>query len=97
MQKGVNTTHFSIVDRHGNVVSYTTTIESGWGTGLMVPGYGLQLNNELTELLVAKTSHLRGDHGNGFIDLSSSGHPPHTEPHRPHGPLQWHGHGLQHM
>jgi gamma-glutamyltranspeptidase/glutathione hydrolase len=49
MQKGVNTTHFSIVDRFGNVVSYTTTIESGWGTGLMVPGYGFLLNNELTD------------------------------------------------
>ena len=49
MQKGVNTTHFSIVDRFGNVVSYTTTIESGWGTGLMVPGYGFLFNNELTD------------------------------------------------
>ncbi|MCP1673226.1 gamma-glutamyltranspeptidase/glutathione hydrolase [Natronocella acetinitrilica] len=44
-----NTTHFSIVDRHGNVVSYTNTIESAWGTGLMVPGYGFLLNNELTD------------------------------------------------
>lgn len=49
LDKGVNTTHFSIVDRHGNMVSYTTTIESGWGTGLMVPGYGFLLNNELTD------------------------------------------------
>lgn len=45
----VNTTHFSIVDRHGNVVTYTNTIESRWGTGLMVPGYGFLLNNELTD------------------------------------------------
>lgn len=47
--EGVNTTHFSIVDRHGNIVTYTTTIESSWGTGLMVPGYGFLLNNELTD------------------------------------------------
>jgi gamma-glutamyltranspeptidase/glutathione hydrolase len=47
--KGVNTTHFTIIDREGNIVSYTTTIESGWGTGLMVPGYGFLLNNELTD------------------------------------------------
>ena len=47
--KGVNTTHFTIIDRHGNIVSYTSTIESGWGTGLMVPGYGFLLNNELTD------------------------------------------------
>lgn len=49
LDKGVNTTHFSIVDRHGNMVSYTTTVESAWGTGLMVPGYGFLLNNELTD------------------------------------------------
>ncbi len=46
---GTNTTHFSIVDRHGNIVSVTSTIESAWGTGLMVPGYGFLLNNELTD------------------------------------------------
>jgi gamma-glutamyltranspeptidase/glutathione hydrolase len=49
MQKGLHTTHFSVVDRNGNVVSYTNTIESAWGTGLMVPGYGFLLNNELTD------------------------------------------------
>ena len=47
--EGVNTTHFSIVDRFGNIVTYTSTIESSWGTGLMVPGYGFLLNNELTD------------------------------------------------
>jgi len=44
-----HTTHFSVVDTWGNVVSYTTTIEAGWGTGIMVPGYGFLLNNELTD------------------------------------------------
>jgi gamma-glutamyltranspeptidase/glutathione hydrolase len=44
-----HTTHFSVVDRWDNVVSYTTTIEAGWGTGIMVPGYGFLLNNELTD------------------------------------------------
>jgi gamma-glutamyltranspeptidase / glutathione hydrolase len=46
---GGYTTHFSVVDQWGNVVSYTTTIEAGWGTGIMVPGYGFMLNNELTD------------------------------------------------
>jgi gamma-glutamyltranspeptidase / glutathione hydrolase len=46
---GGYTTHFSVVDQWGNVVSYTTTIEAGWGTGIMVPGYGFLLNNELTD------------------------------------------------
>jgi gamma-glutamyltranspeptidase/glutathione hydrolase len=49
MQKGVNTTHFTVIDGHGNIVSYTSTIESGWGTGIMVPGFGFLLNNELTD------------------------------------------------
>ena len=48
-EKGVHTTHFSVVDKHGNVVSYTTTIENTWGTGITVPGYGFLLNNELTD------------------------------------------------
>ncbi len=47
--EGLNTTHFTIVDRDGNIVTCTTTIESAWGTGLMVPGYGFMLNNELTD------------------------------------------------
>lgn len=47
--EGLNTTHFSIVDREGNIVTYTNTIESAWGTGLMVPGWGFLLNNELTD------------------------------------------------
>ena len=44
-----HTTHFSIVDRWGNVVSYTSTIEYTWGSGITVPGYGFLLNNQLTD------------------------------------------------
>jgi gamma-glutamyltranspeptidase / glutathione hydrolase len=43
------TTHFTVADRWGNLVSYTTTIEQEFGTGIMVPGYGFFLNNELTD------------------------------------------------
>lgn len=43
------TTHFTVADKWGNVVSYTTTIEMLFGTGIMVPGYGFMLNNELTD------------------------------------------------
>ncbi|MRX71478.1 gamma-glutamyltransferase [Bacillus lacus] len=43
------TTHFTVADRFGNVVSYTTTIEMLFGSGIMVPGYGIVLNNELTD------------------------------------------------
>ncbi|MEP7221634.1 MAG: gamma-glutamyltransferase [Novosphingobium sp.] len=41
------TSHFVAVDRRGGVVSYTSTVESAFGSGLMVGGYFL--NNELTD------------------------------------------------
>lgn len=42
-----STSHFSIADRFGNVLSMTTTIENGFGSRLMVGGF--LLNNELTD------------------------------------------------
>ena len=43
------TTHFTTADAEGNMVSWTSTIEQFFGTGIMVPGYGFMLNNELTD------------------------------------------------
>lgn len=43
------TTHFTVADQWGNVVSFTTTIEQLFGTGILVPEYGFFLNNELTD------------------------------------------------
>lgn len=48
-QEGLSTTHLVTSDRFGNVVSYTLTIESTGGSGIVVPGYGFILNNELTD------------------------------------------------
>jgi gamma-glutamyltranspeptidase/glutathione hydrolase len=48
-QDGRETTHVVVSDRDGNVVTFTTTIESGYGTGIVVPGYGFLLNNEMTD------------------------------------------------
>lgn len=48
-QSGIDTTHFSVIDVNGNVVSWTSTIEGTWGSGITVPGYGFLLNNELTD------------------------------------------------
>src|SRR3712207_5143103 len=39
----------SVVDRWGNVVAYTLTIEQTGGSGITVPGRGFLLNNELTD------------------------------------------------
>jgi gamma-glutamyltranspeptidase / glutathione hydrolase len=41
------TTHFSIVDRHGNAVSNTFTLEGGFGSHVVVAGAGFILNNEM--------------------------------------------------
>ncbi|WP_028024269.1 gamma-glutamyltransferase [Enterovibrio calviensis] len=46
-----STSHFSIVDKAGNIVSITTTIENGFGSRLMTRGF--LLNNELTDFSFA--------------------------------------------
>lgn len=48
-QDGRETTHFVVADKDGNVVSFTNTVESAYGTGIVVPGWGFLLNNELTD------------------------------------------------
>jgi gamma-glutamyltranspeptidase/glutathione hydrolase len=52
-----STTHLTVSDRAGGVVSYTFTIESTGGAGLVVPGYGFLLNNELTDFDFGSTTH----------------------------------------
>jgi gamma-glutamyltranspeptidase/glutathione hydrolase len=47
--EGENTTHLTTADRWGNVVAYTLTIEQEGGSGMVVPGRGFLLNNELTD------------------------------------------------
>jgi gamma-glutamyltranspeptidase / glutathione hydrolase len=42
-----HTTHFSVVDKWGNMVSFTTTMTDEFGTGITVPGYGFALNDSL--------------------------------------------------
>jgi gamma-glutamyltranspeptidase / glutathione hydrolase len=44
-----STTHLTVADRFGNLVSYTFTLEAIGGSGIVVPGYGFILNNELTD------------------------------------------------
>ncbi|WP_328421534.1 gamma-glutamyltransferase [Streptomyces sp. NBC_00443] len=47
--EGDSTTHLTVADKWGNVVSYTLTIEQTGGSGITVPGRGFILNNELTD------------------------------------------------
>ncbi|MFD8914767.1 gamma-glutamyltransferase [Streptomyces sp. NPDC059575] len=51
--EGENTTHLTVADKWGNVVSYTLTIEQTGGSGITVPGRGFLLNNELTDFSFA--------------------------------------------
>lgn len=41
------TTHYSVVDGNGMAVSVTYTLEAGYGSGIVVPGAGFLLNNEM--------------------------------------------------
>ncbi|ADO75832.1 gamma-glutamyltransferase [Stigmatella aurantiaca] len=43
------TTHVTTTDKVGNIVAYTCSIEYEGGNGMVVPGYGFLLNNELTD------------------------------------------------
>jgi len=52
-----STTHLVVSDSQGNVVSYTFTIESTGGNGIVVPGYGFLTNNELTDFNFDSTTH----------------------------------------
>ncbi|MEO1592494.1 MAG: gamma-glutamyltransferase [Cyanobacteria bacterium J06632_22] len=47
--EGFSTTHLTVADAAGQMVSYTLTIESTGGSGIVVPGHGFILNNELTD------------------------------------------------
>ena len=44
-----DTTHFSIVDSHGNAVSNTTTLNLSFGSGMVVEGAGFLLNDEMDD------------------------------------------------
>ena len=43
------TTHYSIVDQFGNAVSVTTTLNTGYGSKVLVKGAGFFLNNEMDD------------------------------------------------
>jgi len=43
------TTHFVVVDREGNAVSNTYTLNGAYGTGIVAPGTGVLLNNEMDD------------------------------------------------
>jgi gamma-glutamyltranspeptidase / glutathione hydrolase len=52
-REGENTTHFSVVDRFGNAVANTYTLNFSYGLGLVAEGTGVLLNNELDDFAAA--------------------------------------------
>jgi gamma-glutamyltranspeptidase / glutathione hydrolase len=48
-EPGQQTTHFSVIDNEGNRVAGTLSINFFFGSGLMVPGTGVLLNNEMDD------------------------------------------------
>lgn len=47
------TMHLSVADRHGNVVAMTITLNQAFGNGIVVPGSGILLNNEIDDFALA--------------------------------------------
>lgn len=43
------TTHFSVVDKAGNMVAVTYTLNTNFGSGIVAPGTGIMLNNEMDD------------------------------------------------
>ncbi len=44
-----DTTHYSVADKHGNVVSNTYTLNFSYGSGIVIEGTGILLNNEMDD------------------------------------------------
>jgi gamma-glutamyltranspeptidase/glutathione hydrolase len=49
LSESSETTHFSVVDETGNAVAVTTTLNGGFGSGVVVRGAGFLLNNEMDD------------------------------------------------
>jgi len=50
--ESLETTHFSIVDKEGNAVSITTTLNGGYGSRVVVKGGGFLMNNEMDDFSI---------------------------------------------
>ncbi len=48
-----DTTHFSIIDKDGNMVANTYTLNASFGSGIVIPGTGILMNNEMDDFSAA--------------------------------------------
>ena len=51
--ESLDTTHFSVTDKNGNIVSNTYTLNSGFGSGVVIDGTGILMNNEMDDFVSA--------------------------------------------
>jgi gamma-glutamyltranspeptidase/glutathione hydrolase len=51
--EGDETTHFSVVDKHGNAISSTYTLNSTFGSGVVIKDTGILMNNEMDDFAAA--------------------------------------------
>ena len=51
--ESLDTTHFSVADKHGNVISNTYTLNSGYGSGIIINDTGILMNNEMDDFVSA--------------------------------------------
>jgi gamma-glutamyltranspeptidase/glutathione hydrolase len=50
--QGTHTTHYSVLDKDGNRVGATITLNLWFGSGLMIPGTGILLNNQMDDFSI---------------------------------------------
>ena len=70
------TTHYSIADQYGNVVTNTYTINFSYGSGIVVPGTGMLLNNEMDDF----TAKPGSPNGYGLIQGEANAVSPGSRP-----------------
>lgn len=52
-KESIETTHFSVVDKTGNVVSSTYTLNSSFGSGVVIKDTGILMNNEMDDFSIS--------------------------------------------
>jgi gamma-glutamyltranspeptidase/glutathione hydrolase len=59
LPEGEHTTHFTIVDEHGNIAAVTTSLGDDFGSGVIAPGLGFFLNSAMDDFTIAPATPTR--------------------------------------